>query len=512
MIRSLATANAMTRSLLGAALGFVLVVAATGVGYLARDRAGLPAAPAAGGTGSAPTALAETLQAAFVGVAQQVRPAVVNIGTIQRSKTRRPMGPQPGSDDPFFRDFFKQFFGSEGPGQRPEFRQPSLGSGVIIDKRGLVLTNFHVIRGADEITVRLSDKREYRGKVMGTDPKTDLAVVRFDPDHELRVASLGDSDALKVGEWAIAIGNPFGLDQTVTVGVVSATGRSDVGVATYENFIQTDASINPGNSGGPLLNLKGEVIGINTAIVAAGQGIGFAIPINMVKRVVDQLVEKGKVVRGWLGVSIRDVAKDLKVAQSFNYDGTTGVLVYQVLPGTPAIGKLQPGDIITAINGKPVQSVQELRTAIAAMPPGEQIKMSIFRNGKGQEVAVNLAEQPDNVLAMRGNPREEKAPKTEATTSADSLGIKVQTLTAEMAKRNNLDLKAGAVVMRVTRNSPAARAGLVPGDVITQVGKSSVESADELLSALEKEDLKKGVRLYVTNGDASRFVVVSSEK
>ncbi len=325
----------MKHPLLGAVLGFLLVVAAAGVGYVVRDRAmERPAATPVALRGGDPGNLPETLQNAFASVAQQVRPAVVNIGTIQRSKSRRPMGPQPGSDDPYFQEFFKQFFGSNDPGQRPEFRQPSLGSGVIIDKRGLVLTNFHVIKGADEITVRLNDKREYRGKVMGTDPKTDLAVVRFEPDHELREAALGDSDALRVGEWAIAIGNPFGLDQTVTVGVISATGRSDVGVATYENFIQTDASINPGNSGGPLLNLKGEVIGVNTAIVATGQGIGFAIPINMVRRVVDQLKEKGKVVRGWLGVALQPLSPEL--AQTYGLKEPTGALVASTVPGSPA--------------------------------------------------------------------------------------------------------------------------------------------------------------------------------
>ena len=279
----------MDRPLLTGLTAGLAVVAAAAGGYLVHSA--VSPRPAVSIQAAAPaTSVPETLQATFVGVAQQLRPAVVNVGTIQRSRMRRPGAPQPGADDPFFQDFFKQFFGSDAPAQRPEFRQPSLGSGVIIDKRGLVLTNFHVIKGADEITVRLSDKREYQGKVLGVDPKTDLAVLRFEPDHELRVAALGDSDALRVGEWAIAIGNPFGLDQTVTVGVISATGRSDVGVATYENFIQTDASINPGNSGGPLINLKGQVVGINTAIVAAGQGIGFAIPINMVKRVVDQLV------------------------------------------------------------------------------------------------------------------------------------------------------------------------------------------------------------------------------
>src|SRR6266508_6789803 len=272
----------MNRTLFPGALVALLVAIAAGGGWLlhgvfpsAGQRAGASARTALGAT------LAESLQGGFIGVDEHVRPAVVNLGTIQKARSSRAPGPQPGRDDPFFQEFFKQFFGPEGPGGGSEFRRPGLGSGVIFDKRGLVLTNFHVIKGADEITVKLSDKREYRGQILGTDPKTDLAVVKFQPDHELTVASLGNSDALRVGEWAIAIGNPFGLDQTVTVGVISATGRSDVGLATYENLLKTDASINPGNSGGPLVNLRGEVIGINTAIVAAGQGIGFAIPINM---------------------------------------------------------------------------------------------------------------------------------------------------------------------------------------------------------------------------------------
>ena len=262
----------MTRTLLPGALVALLVAVAAGAGYVLHgavptpgERAATAVRPAAGLTP------AESLQAGFVGVAEHVRPAVVNLGTIQKTRARRAPGRPPGREDPFFQDFFKQFFGPEGPGGS-EFRRPGLGSGVIFDRRGLVLTNFHVIKGADEITVKLSDKREYRGQILGTDPKTDLAVVRFPPDHELTLATLGNSDALRVGEWAIAIGNPFGLDQTVTVGVISATGRSDVGVATYENFIQTDASINPGNSGGPLLNLKGEVIGINTAIFSQSGG------------------------------------------------------------------------------------------------------------------------------------------------------------------------------------------------------------------------------------------------
>jgi Do/DeqQ family serine protease len=391
----LQSSDIMYRSLLGAALGFVLVVAAAGVGYLARDRVTAPPASDGGVVQvSSGASVAESLQSSFVTASQQVRPAVVNVGTIQRSKNRRPGGPQPGSDDPYFQEFFKQFFGSEGPGgQRPEFRQPSLGSGVIIDKRGLVLTNFHVIRGADEITVRLSDKREYRGKVMATDAKTDLAVVRFDPDHDLPVATLGDSDALRVGEWAIAIGNPFGLDQTVTVGVVSATGRSDVGVATYENFIQTDASINPGNSGGPLVNLKGEVIGINTAIVATGQGIGFAIPINMVKRVKDQLVEKGKVVRGWLGVALQPLSTEL--AQTYGLKDTSGALVASTVPGSPAASAgLQQGDVILSYDKTEVQDYHHLQRLVAESRVGKAVPLEVVRKKQKVAVSVMVAEAP----------------------------------------------------------------------------------------------------------------------
>src|SRR5262245_40390007 len=223
-------------------------------------------------TAPAPIATADALQAAFVSVAERVRPAVVHLGTVQVARSsRRPVIPGPNADDPFFKDFFDQFFGRSGPGRREEFQTPGLGSGVIVDKRGYVLTNFHVVRGADAVTVRLADKQEFRGRIVGSDSKTDIAIIKFDAPADVRVANLGNSDTLRVGEWAIAIGNPFGLDQTVTVGVVSATGRADVGIATYENFIQTDASINPGNSGGPLVNLRGEVIGINTAIVATGQ-------------------------------------------------------------------------------------------------------------------------------------------------------------------------------------------------------------------------------------------------
>jgi Do/DeqQ family serine protease len=345
--------------------------------------------------GVSPVRTADALQEAFVGVAERVRPAVVHVGTVQVSRSRRaPTVPGPLADDPFFKDFFDQFFGRRSPGAPEEFRQSGLGSGVIFDKRGYVLTNFHVIKGADAVTLRLSSKQEFRGRVVGTDPKTDLAVIRFDPDLELSVASLGNSDSLRVGEWAIAIGNPFGLDQTVTVGVVSATGRSDVGIATYENFIQTDASINPGNSGGPLVNLKGEVIGINTAIVAAGQGIGFAIPANMVKRVIAQLLDRGRVTRGWIGISVQPLTAEL--AQSLGLKDTKGAVVARVYPDGPAAkAGIAQNDVIVKFGATAVEDYQHLQRLTADAEVGKPITVDVMRRGDRRSVPVTVAESPE---------------------------------------------------------------------------------------------------------------------
>ncbi len=373
----------------------LLVLGSLGVGF------GLNAALTGTFSGSRPAPSTATpgtpegLQSAFTQVARHVRPAVVNIGTVTLAKGRRPPTPNPFSEDPLFKDFFEQFFGS-GQGPRGEFKQPSLGSGVIF-KQGYVLTNFHVIKGADEITVRLSSKKEYRGRVVGTDPKTDLAVVRFQPDSELTLATLGNSDALKVGEWAIAIGSPFGLDQTGTGGVISATGRSDVGIATYENFIQTDASINPGNSGGPLVNLKGEVIGINTAIVATGQGIGFAIPINLVKKVVDQLLDRGKVVRGWLGVAVQPLTPEL--AQSLGARGTAGAVVASTYPGSPAADAgLRQEDLILSFDRIPVEDYRHLQRLVADSEVGKSVTLGLLRKKQPLDVAVKIAEMPGEDL------------------------------------------------------------------------------------------------------------------
>ena len=326
----------------------------------------------------------------FVRVAELVTPSVVNISTVTTGKGRAPTELfRPFGNDPFFRDFFDRFF--EGMPRRRQ--QASLGSGVIIEKSGLILTNNHVVKDADEITVRFANKQEVKGKVVGTDAKTDLAVIRVSAKEDLPVATLGNSDTLQVGEWAIAIGNPFGLDHTLTVGVISATGRSEVGIAAYENFIQTDASINPGNSGGPLLNVRGEVIGINTAIVASGQGIGFAIPVNMARKVMEDLVKRGKVTRGWLGIGIQPLTPEL--AKSFGVSADEGILVNQIMPKSPAeAAGLKVGDLILSLDGKPIKDARQMQRLVAEAEIGKTIEVVVLRDKTKRALKVQVGEMP----------------------------------------------------------------------------------------------------------------------
>jgi Do/DeqQ family serine protease len=384
----------MTPQTVRAALLASMLFALAGATFAVVGWLGRPGAKASATT-PAPIATADALQAAFVSVAERVRPAVVHLGTVQVARGRRPpIAPGPNADDPFFKDFFDQFFGRSGPNRREEFQTPGLGSGVIIDQRGYVLTNFHVVKGADGVTIRLADKQEFRGRIVGSDPKTDLAVIKFDGPADLRVAPLGNSDSLRVGEWAIAIGNPFGLDQTVTVGVVSATGRADVGIATYENFIQTDASINPGNSGGPLVNLRGEVIGINTAIVATGQGIGFAIPANMVKRVTAQLIDRGRVQRGWIGVALQPMSKEL--GQALGVGDAHGAVVARVYPGSPAeTAGLAQNDVIVGFDGTAVDDYHHLQRLSSEAEVGRTVKLDVVRKREKKTLSLKVAEAPE---------------------------------------------------------------------------------------------------------------------
>ena len=382
----------MSRILLKGGLA-VLVALAAGVGVgLGLQLSGLrwpgaasPPPPRAAG----PTAA--DIQRAFVGVAEHVRPAVVNIATAHFLRRQRPRGatPSPGTP-PSLKEYFDQYFGQMPPGER---ERSGVGSGVIIDAQGHILTNLHVIKGADEITVRFHNKKEVTGKVVGTDATTDLAVIRIPAGDGVVAAKLGDSDRIEVGEWAIAIGSPFGLEQTVTVGVVSATGRSEVGIVPNENFIQTDASINPGNSGGPLLNARGEVIGINTAILSSGQGIGFAIPINAAQRVASALIARGRVQRGWLGVGLEPLNDDL--AQALGAPKGRGAVVKRVLPGGPAEkAGILPNDVIVRFGETAVGDLQHLQRLVVDAPVERPVTLRVLRQGKEVQVSVTIAEAP----------------------------------------------------------------------------------------------------------------------
>src|SRR5213596_303121 len=490
----------MTPQTVRAALVASMLFAFAGAGFAVFGWLTRPATKSGPGA-PAPIATADALQAAFVSVAERVRPAVVHLGTVQVARGRRPsIVPGPNADDPFFKDFFDQFFGRSGPGRREEFQTPGLGSGVIVDKRGYVLTNFHVVRGADAVTVRLADKQEFRGRIVGSDSKTDIAIIKFEAPVDVRVATLGNSDALRVGEWAIAIGNPFGLDQTVTVGVVSATGRADVGIATYENFIQTDASINPGNSGGPLLNLDGKVIGINTAIVAAGQGIGFSIPINQAREVMRQLIASGRVVRGWLGIAIQDVTDEL--AGTFGV--REGVLVAEVVKGGPAeAAGIRQGDVIVELNGAPIKEVPELQRRVAAVAPGQPVRLKVIRERKPVALSVTVTEMPAEEPVLAGAPEDE------------GWGLSVEPLSGDAAAQLGLTIAAGLLVTDVVAGSPADKAGLRRGDVIVEVGKKPVADPATLFRTLAQ--LKPGDRVLVfvqrpSSGGRAEYLVMERSR
>ncbi|MEW6585157.1 MAG: DegQ family serine endoprotease, partial [Nitrospirota bacterium] len=324
---------------------------------------------------------------AMAEIVAAVKPAVVNISSTQKVKGG-------GMQSPFLDDpFFRRFFGNRPPDKPREHKRSGLGSGVIVDKNGYILTNNHVVKGADEIKVKLSDNREFTGKVIGSDPQTDLAVVKIDSDN-LPVLKLGDSDRLQIGETVLAVGNPFGLNQTVTSGIVSATGRANVGIADYEDFIQTDAAINPGNSGGALVNVSGELVGINTAIFSTSggyQGIGFAIPSNMAKSVMESLISSGKVVRGWLGIYIQPLTKEL--AKQFNISDEKGALVGDVIEDSPAEkAGMQRGDIVLEFEGKKVEDPRSLRNMVAGTRPGKEVTVKLVRDGKQKTVKVKIAE------------------------------------------------------------------------------------------------------------------------
>jgi serine protease Do len=471
---------------------------------------------------------AENLASVFREVGKAVEPSVVRIDvrkTIKGASRSLPF------DDEMLRKFFPDKDGDgepdlpEGLGEGGE--QAGTGSGVIMQVDGsaaYILTNNHVAGGAEEMIITLSDGRQIKnGKVLGTDSKTDLAVVKIEADR-LIPAKWGDSSELQKGDWIVAFGSPFGYVGSMTHGIVSALNRQTnvnggegiLGRYGYENFIQVDAPINPGNSGGPLVNLHGEVIGINTAIASRSggfQGIGFAIPSAQAKAVYGQLKDNGKVTRGWLGVAIASVndPRVSKLAEDFGYKDSTGVFVQEVMEGTPSTGKLQKGDVVTALNGKPVKDVQELRNQIALVAPNTEVTLNVFRDGKAQDVKLKVGEQPEDLRMASG--RSGKGGEGDAAESAakGKLGLGLGDMNDQYAEKFGFDQKVkGAVVLEVSPKSPAFKEGIRPGDVITEVGKQKVTNAKEARDALSKADLAKGVRLYVTSREGSRFVLVQA--
>ncbi len=451
---------------------------------------------------------AEGLSSAFENAANAIRPSVVNISSVKfaRPVSRQPkqrgmrqQSPFPNPYDDFLNDdFFEKFFHQ----QRPQDQgQQGLGTGVVLDTEGHIITNNHVVSDADEITVRLSNTKEYKAKLVGTDPKTDLAVIKISaPD--LKPAKLGDSDKLKIGEWVVAAGNPFGLDHTITAGIVSAKGRSNVGIVDYEDFIQTDAAINPGNSGGPLVNLRGEVVGINSAIFSKSggyMGIGFSIPSNMVRSVFDNIIDSGRVIRGWLGVMIQNLDEDM--AKSFGHKDTNGALVGDVTRGGPADrGGLQQGDIIIGYNGTDVENVTQLRKLVAETKPGETATLKVFRNKNIDVVKIKIVEQESN-----DQPAEDNDTETD-------LGLTLRDITPEIAQQLNTKLNKGAVVVNVDPGSQAFRSGIQPGDIILQLNNKEIDSAKELESELRKISRDNGFRLTVQSGEYQRYIFVKPTK
>jgi serine protease Do len=437
----------------------------------------------------------------FSAVIKPALPAVVNI------RTSKIVKPQTGQMSPMFNDpMFRQFFGDQGNGMQPKAeREQALGSGVIITADGTILTNNHVIDGATDIKVYLNDKREYAAKLVGADPKTDIAVLKIEA-KELPTLPLGDSGQLQVGDLIFAIGDPFGIGETATMGIVSATGRADLGIESYENFIQTDAAINPGNSGGAMIDIHGNLVGINTAILSHGsggnEGVGFAIPMSMVKPVMDQILSHGKVIRGYLGILPQDVTPEL--AKAFNYNQPGGVLIGNVANDTPAQkAGLHQGDVITALNGQPTTDKNTFRNAVAAMAPGTNVKLDVWRDGKTSTYNITLAElQPDK--------NAQEGPADNSATGGLE-GVNVQNITSDIAGQLNLPASTkGVIITSIDDASPAAAAGLNRGDVIQEVNHKPVTSVAEYQKAVAASPANQPLLLLINEGGITRYVVVEA--
>ena len=434
----------------------------------------------------------------FVELTKALNPAVVNISTKQEVKRPRMRAPFGEEGDPF-EDFFERFFGRRAPRRQ----RPSLGSGFIINATGYIVTNNHVVEGATEIKVTLATKETFDATLIGRDPKIDLALIKVKSDKPLPTVPFGDSEALEVGDWVMAIGNPFGLGHTVTTGIVSAKGRT-IGAGPYDDFIQTDASINPGNSGGPLFNMRGEVIGINTAIVAGGQGIGFAIPSNMAKEVLLQLHDRGKVTRGWLGVAIQKLSPDL--VQAFKLENDHGALVADVIPDGPAAkAGIERGDIIVRFQGHKIQESSELPRMVATVAPGTQVDVDIVRGGKKLTIPVKLE-------TLKDEEPQEKVARLQPSDVEETLGLQVQAITPEIARRLRLEGTEGVVVSQVAPDGPAAEAGVRQGDIIRELNRKPIPDLETYQDATAQLEPESPVLLLLERRGSGIYVALKPRK
>ncbi|HLE25184.1 MAG TPA: DegQ family serine endoprotease [Thermodesulfobacteriota bacterium] len=430
----------------------------------------------------------------FADLVEKLKPSVLNISTTSTFSQRGLFPKSPFGEENPFEEFFKRFFG-DIPQQ--EFKQSGLGSGFIISEDGYVVTNNHVIDKAQDIEVVLEDGKKYKADIIGKDAKTDLAVLKINPEKMLQAVVFGNSDKLRIGDWVVAIGNPFGLGYTVTVGIVSAKGRS-LGLSSYDDFIQTDASLNPGNSGGPLFNQMGDVIGVNTAIVAGGQGIGFAIPINMAKNVIEQLKDKGKVVRGCLGVLVQPITP--AIAESMKLKEPKGALVGDVTPNSPAEkAGIQRGDVIVDFNGNKIEDVSDLTTLAAVTPPGTEVKLKVMKDGSVKDIDVKLGEFPDEVAESTEKEVKEK------------LGLTVHEITPSIAARFRLETDKGVVITHVDQGSVAQESGLQPGDVILDVDGQAVNNIDDYKNAIDKMEKGKSALFLIKRGKNTIYVGIRTE-
>lgn len=503
----------------GIAAGIALFVAVGLFSTIAANKPSSEKPTVSGAISESVVAPAEQLGSAYAAVAKHIKPAVVSVYSEKMVKVSPQEFP---FSFPFDDDLFEQFFGPQPPGMRnrqkeppkeyqKEYRVPrsGMGSGMILDRQGHILTNYHVVSDVDKIKVQLADKRSFEAEIVGTDQKTDVAIIKITgavPD-DLPVVQLGDSEAMEDGYLVIAVGAPFGLTQTVTSGIISAKGRSDVGIAAFEDFLQTDAPINPGNSGGPLVNMRGEVIGMNSAIATGGghfggegqsAGVGFAIPSNMIKSMLPTLVKGGQITRGMLGIIIQDITKEL--AEQFHLSDTKGALVSQVNKDSPAEkAGLKAGDVIVRLDGKEVNDTRQLRNLVAATAPGSSVKLDVIRNGKEKTFSARIGKMTAEAAAV-------PEPSGKTKDQLAKLGVDVQTLTPELAKQYGLQGERGVLISGIEPGSPASMANLQAGDLIVEANHKPVTSIGELQEALGKSPGQ--ILFLVKRNGSSLFVVI----